>query len=547
MSTGLLAKPESISRQIDDITRYQDQKNIYKEQIKESKASAPIYTDLQKIPLKQLGNGSKACLQIDEIIIQDITLISKKELDIITKPYLHKCDTMDEINTMVKKINNLYIEKAYVTSRAYIKPQDISKGNLTIAAMEGKIEFVTGKGIHTKLVYPFIEGDNLNLRDLEVGIEQLNRLQSMQATMGINPGEQKGYSQIVIQGKKVGSVVHGNLGVNNYGTNKSGKYQLSGSLGWDNPLGINDLLTLNLNTTNKQDKGNNSLGNSVSYALPVGRSYLEFSYSKFKYNQVVEGYSTDYDSKGTSETFQAKIEHKLFHNKKEKGKFDFSFLRKKNDNYLAGVFLDTSSNKLSIAKLGYTHNYTSKTWDGYATLNYYRGLDWFNATSGSKAKPTFNKFTLDLSYNKKFPINLIPTQYNLSFHGQYAKEGIIGSEQIGVGGPYSVRGFKNEGQLSGNKGFYIRNELSFNKKFEDGFISPYIGLDYGRINENKQSYGGHILGAGIGARIGYKNFSLDIFTTKPIVDSNEITYKQNGDEVRNSMDGFTGINLSFRF
>ena len=537
---------QPVDRQINDIIRYQEQKKIYEEQNKAREISAPIYTQVEKIPL-QKSNISSACIHIKKIDTQQITLIDRKKLDQLIKPYLHRCDTMDDINTLVKKINNIYIEDAYVTSRAYIKPQDMSKGLLVLSAMEGKIESVKGKGVSTVLVFPFVERGYLNLRDLETRVEQLNRLQSMQVIMGINPGEEEGFSQILMTGKKIDSFIHGTLGLNNYGTQKSGKYQLNGSLGWDNPLGVNDLLTINLNTTNKQDKENNSLGNSVSYALPIGKSYLELSYSKFKYSQIVNGLNIDYESKGESESFQVKLEYKLFHTKRARGRLDFSLLRKKNDNYLAGVFLDTSSNKLFIFQLGYTYSYTGMDWDGYMTVKYHRGIKWFGAKSGSATKPTFHKYTLDISYNKDFKDTGIPARYNFSFHGQYAKQGIIGSEQIGIGGPYSVRGFKNEGQLSGNKGFYIRNELSLNKKLKHGSFSPYFALDWGVVSKNEQSYGGHIVGAAVGTRLNYNSFTLDFFKSIPIADSNKVTFKPNGDEVRKTNKGFAGFSLSYRF
>lgn len=543
----IFLKAENIQRQIEDITRYQEQKNIYNMQKEENKVKTSMYTDVQTISLEQDSNASKACLNINNIDTEDITLISKRERNKIVSPYLNRCNTMQDINTLVKEINNIYIKEAYVTSRAYIKPQNMREGYLKISVMEGKIEKVIGNNISTKLIFPFVEGSYLNLRDLEIAIEQLNRLQSVQATMAINPGKKEGYSQIIMKGKTTGTRMHGSLGVNSFGTSKSGKYQLSGSLSIDNPLTINDILKVNLNTTNKQDNQNSSIGNSISYGLPIGRSYLEFSYSKFSYNQIVNGLNIDYESKGESENFQGKLEYKLFHNKTQKGKLDFSLIRKKNDNYLAGVFLDTSSSKLTVFQMGYTHNFMSKSWDSYVLLKYYRGLSWFNAKSGVKTSPTFHKYTMDISYNKKLKGKGVPTQYNFSFHGQYAKEGILGSEQIGMGGPYSVRGFKNEGQISGNKGFYIRNELAFNQKLAKGSLNPYLSLDYGVVARNKQSYGGKILGVAIGARINLYSISIDMFKSIPIYDSNKITFEANGDEVRKINHGFTGFSLSYIF
>lgn len=536
-----------VIRQVEDISRYQEQQNIYETQNKERLSETPIYTELSAIPLSQENNVSQACIHIERIDTEGITRIDKEELGALIQPYLHRCDSMHDINTLVKKINNIYIEKAYVTSRAYIKPQDLSKGHLVITAMEGKVEEIRGSNISTALIFPAMEGEVLDLRDLEMGLEQLNRLQSQQATMRINPGNDEGFSQILITGKQTGSILHGNLGVNNYGTEKSGRYQFSGSVGWDNPLGVNDLLTINLNTTDKQDNENNAIGNSISYALPVGRSYLEISYFRFDYDQIVNGLNRDYQSKGETETFQVKTEYKLFHSKDQKGKFDIALLRKKNDNYLEDIFLDTSSNKLTILRFSYTHNYAAPTWDGYVTLRYHRGLDWFAATTGALSDPTFNKYTLDISYNKRISSEGVPAFYNFSLYGQYSKKGIVGSEQIGIGGPYSVRGFTSEGQISGNKGFYIRNELAFPQRFEKVTMSPYVGLDYGVVSHNAESYGGHMLGISFGSRFNFYDCFLDLSYSLPVIDSNKLIHLSNGDVVRKNNNAFAGFNLSYRF
>lgn len=529
-------------------TLYQEQKKIFDSQSKEKKTtSKSIYTELKTIPIKEDTNASKACIHIDTIILEASELIDDNEFSALIKPYLNRCDTMEDINTLIKKINNLYIEKAYVTSRAYIKAQDMSKNRLVISMMEGKVETLKGENISTALVFPYVEQSYLNLRDLEVGLEQLNRLQSVQATMDINPGTEVGYSKIMIKGKKVRSAFHGSLGIDNYNTDKLGKLQLTGAVGWDNPLNLNDLLTVNLNTTDQQDKDNNSIGNSISYGLPIGRAYVEFNYFVFNYDQIVDGQNVDYNSEGKSEEFRFSAEYKLFHTKTQKGKMHIGLARKKNDNYLAGEFLDTSSSKLTIAQLSYTHRYTAKRWSGYMTLRYHKGLDIFDATSPTDTEPTFDKLTLEMNYNQSLFEGNMPIKYNFSAYGQYANEGILASEYIGIGGPYSVRGFENKSQISGKKGFYLRNELTLGYRYSKFFFLPYLALDYGWVEDNELSFGGEIAGTAVGLRMYFYDFAVDIFTSKAIKDSNEITYRPNGDEVRKENDGFTGFTLSYRF
>ena len=541
---------DPIAQQIDDVARYQEQKAVYEAQQHQQKVAAPIYTDMGKWALQKENNGSTACIKTEQINTSEITLISHSELSAITASYLHRCNSIVQVNNLIKQINNLYIQKAYVTSRAYLKAQDLTKGILHISAMEGKIESLEGKGVFTKFVFPSPQEEYLNLRDLEVGIEQLNRFKSYQTKMAINPGSKVGYSQIIMKGTRVSFPIHGTLGVNNYGTEKSGKYQLSGSLEWENMLGANDLLSLSYNTTNKQDEENDSEGYSISYGFPFGKNYLKMVYSRFNYKQIVNGLNADYDSEGKSKSFKVSLERKLFHHKQDNAKVDISLEKKKSDNYLAGEYLSTSSSTMTIFKLGLTHKFISQTWDGYYTGTYHQGLDWMNARTGPGTSPEFKKLTLDINYNKRLPPKdkkAMQATYNFSLHGQYAKEGIIGSQQIGMGGPYSVRGFKSEGSLSGNMGFYIRNEFSFLYQASWGSVSPYLAIDYGRVKHNEKSHGGKIIGNAIGARINAKGFALDMFVTQPLYNSNKNEISLVDDEVHSNGRKFFGFNLSYQF
>jgi len=546
LTIGVYADP--ITQQIDDIARYQEQKEVYEAQQRQQKVAAPIYTDMGKWALQKENNGSEACIKTEHIDTTEITLISNRELSIITAPYLHRCNSIIQINNLVKKINNLYIQKAYVTSRAYLKPQDLSHGTLVISAMEGKIESLEGEGVSTQFIFFHPQEQYLNLRDLEVGIEQLNRLKSYRTKMAINPGTQIGYSKIIMKGERVSFPIHGTLGVNNFGTEKSGKYQLSGSLEWENMLGINDLFSLSYNTTDKQDEENDSDGYSISYGLPFGKNYLKMVYSRFDYRQIVNGLNMDYESEGKSKSFKVSLERKLFHCKQDNGTLDISLEKKKSDNYLAGEYLATSSSTLTIFKLGFTHKLISQTWDGYYTGTYHQGLDWLDAKSGPGTSPTFKKLTLDINYNKHFVHkDALPATYNFTFHGQYAKEGIIGSQQIGVGGPYSVRGFKSEGALSGNMGFYVRNELSVLYQADWGTLSPYVAIDLGGVESNEKSHGGKIIGNAAGVRINTKGFALDLFVTRPLYNSNENEISIVDDEVHTNGRKFFGFNFSYQF
>ena len=83
--------------------------------------------------------------------------------------------------------------------------------------------------------------------------------------------------------------------------------------------------------------------------------------------------------------------------------------------------------------------------------------------------------------------NKINLNYTLSFDSQYSWNTLYGTDQFSIGGEYTIRGFRNE-NISGDNGYYIRNDLSINLKQ----LSPKIlintkFMNYGSIIKNKNT------------------------------------------------------------
>ena len=95
---------------------------------------------------------------------------------------------------MLQSLTNAYVERGYVTSRAVLGPQDLSRGVLVIKIIEGRVESVGPDAASTMqpkqflTIFPGVKGSVLQLRDIEQGLDQLNRLPSNNATMRIEPG-----------------------------------------------------------------------------------------------------------------------------------------------------------------------------------------------------------------------------------------------------------------------------------------------------------------------------------------------------------------------
>ncbi|MDC9589528.1 POTRA domain-containing protein [Xenorhabdus sp. XENO-10] len=164
--------------------------------------------DLQKFrslpipPTERVPADDTRCVTINNITFQGAGALSESAQRTLAQPYLHHCVTLAGLKQLVRTVSNAYIAEGYITSQAYLPEQDLTAGQLRIAVIEGGVEAIEieGKPPRTaKMLFPDRVGHILNLRDIEQGLEQLNRLNSSRFTIDIQPGTQPGYSIVHIR------------------------------------------------------------------------------------------------------------------------------------------------------------------------------------------------------------------------------------------------------------------------------------------------------------------------------------------------------------
>ncbi len=205
-----------------------------------------FFYDTKKPVLEK--KGSEQCIEIKKIKEDTITLLSKSKKEEIFKKYENGCRTLSELNNLTKELTKLYIDKGYVTSQVYFKAQKLDTGVLKLIAIEGRVGTISPDKLYLENAFLAQKGSNLNLRDLERAIESINRLPSNHATMKLVPAKKTGYTDIQVENKTTNRL-NGSVGIDNYGSKKTGKLQGNLYLNLDNPLGINDQFSIYLNTT----------------------------------------------------------------------------------------------------------------------------------------------------------------------------------------------------------------------------------------------------------------------------------------------------------
>ncbi|CPR15238.1 ShlB/FhaC/HecB family hemolysin secretion/activation protein [Brenneria goodwinii] len=450
-------------------------------------------------------NADGPCFPIHNIAFNGAVHLSSHDKSALQQRYQDRCLDLAAISNAVRETTNLYLSRGYLTSQAYLQEQDLASGTLTISISEGRLESIQLEGetpLALNMAFPGLTGRILNLRDLEQGMEQLNRLPSQQITIDIQPGRQPGSSIAVLRRTTRALPVELSIGADNSGQKSTGREQLSASLAFDNPLRLADRwwLTASRDSAFSHRYGSHALSSGLS--LPYGYWTLAYQYAWNDFFQPIPIGNNAYRYTGQSATHRLSINNTLYRDGKQKLALEGALNRRRTENRLAGERLDVSSPTLSGASVGLSYSATLA--GGYFTLNPIasHGLHAWGATDETGThhgtpRVAFRKFSLSGSYFYPLTSSLY---FLTSAYGQTTPDNLYSSERISLGGEYSVRGFKEQ-TLTGNRGLYWRNELNWqfaalpllgNLAFTAALDSGWISGKAGKVD------GGNMTGASLG-------------------------------------------------
>lgn len=511
----------------------EEQKKIF-EQFEKSEQQAPVRLDIQKPELLPT-ESSEHCIPIEKITHKNITLLSEHEVESITQTYLGQCVSEATLKNLFNELSTLYMNYGYITSRVYIKEQDISQGEIELTAIEGKIEAIQSPSSDIALAFDDQTGEYLNLKELETALSIVNRLPSNSATMKLIPSETNvGETTIALDNNRTKPYGF-EIGANNFGSDKTGKEQLSLRLSYDNLLNLNDQISLNLNSTDHHFQNENSKGNNISYSLPIGSIIYTLSYTESDYKQFATSGTTHYKTDGHTKTYELSALRELYHNQAHTFNMGLFVSSYDVESYMSDSLIDTSSYRLSKTGLSLDYTYRSAEFFSFILVKYIQGTDWFGNHNPTALDEKYSAFQLDTSIMTSFD----PLRYKLNFHGQYSNDQLFNVNQLSIGGAYSVRGYQSDG-LSGNSGYYLRNELSYPSfakeliPFVD--LTPYIALDTGYIRKEADSDGGRLLSSSVGLQANKYGFFADLFYSMPL-------WKES---VQNAKP-FLGLSLTYKY
>ncbi|MBC8722375.1 ShlB/FhaC/HecB family hemolysin secretion/activation protein [Paraburkholderia sp. 31.1] len=421
--------------------------------------------------------------------------------------YTGQCVGKAGLDTLTKGLQQTILSRGDITTRVLLPEQDLSTGTLKFALVPGvigKVRFADPATRGTwKSAFPTQNGNVLNLRDLEQGLEQMKRVSSQDVDMKIEPTDVPGESDVVVTVKraKPWTVV---ASVDNSGTRATGKLQGNLSLGIDNPLGLNDIFNVGVSQDLEfGDKGLGSHGWNGSYSIPWGYWTGTLSAYTNTYYQQIAGANATFVSSGNAQTADFRLQRVLMRSQNNVLGAQFRLTKRFGESFIEDTDIPQQRRNNTFIEAGLTdrHYFGASQFDG--SLAYRQGVGGLGATPDFYENgPTyrFRMAILDANLSVPFRIASQPLRYVTSVHGQFTNNTLNYIDDLTIGSRYTVRGFDGETMLAAERGFFWRNELQL--PVGSTGQSLYAGIDYGHVFGPNATYlaGTQLAGAVLGMR-----------------------------------------------
>lgn len=433
--------------------------------------------------------------------------------------YVGRCVGQRGLSLIVRRATDLILARGYVTTRLLIPQQDLSTGKLRLLLVPGvigAIRYAPGS-VHAywRNALPLRPGDLLNLRDIEQGLEQMKRVPSQDVHISIAPGSKPGVSDLVLDVQRT-CCYRVNLSYNDAGSEFTGRQQGGISVAVDQPLDINDLLSIDITGYVGHVSGKGTQGNSLRYSVPWDNWTFAFSSSGYAYHQQVHGTRRNFETGGRSRTTALSIKRMLHRGASSVTSLQLTLSGREAHSDIEDVEIQVQRRHTSAVELAVLQ----RRYIGRAQLDVSvaqrRGVSWFGGQTDAPEHPhdapTFQYVidTFDAQLSLPFHWGTQNLLWSSTLHAQGTGDHLYAEDFITIGGRYTVRGFAGEHTLGAEHGWFWRNSLGLPL---GGGVRVYGGFDVGRIDGPgaRAGYGKSLSGAFIGLRGAEHGLSWNLF------------------------------------
>ena len=208
---------------IEDRLRFDAEKRIFERLKRQRNNRIAPYLELEVLDVEE--DPQAPCFPIETIDVEGATLIPPEKLAAILEAHIGACQRISDLKSIATDITNWYMDAGYITSLAYLDEQDIADRQIDVTVLEGKVEsFDDPVAARRNGVFWGQTGDYLNLRDLEVSVDRMNRLPSHRSKIDLRSGSEHGLTVVNVTTEQQ-PPWRLTTSVNNFGSESTGKTQ----------------------------------------------------------------------------------------------------------------------------------------------------------------------------------------------------------------------------------------------------------------------------------------------------------------------------------
>lgn len=491
----------------------------------EPEANSPVKAEPAK-PGQQLSGTQQVMVQ--GYRINGNTAFSEPELLEAIGQASSRLMSLSDLQGVADRLSRYYRQRGYLVARAYLPIQSSADGLIQINVVEGTygaLKVQNTSAINEQRIRQTLQAnacdnqapDCAGALVREAGLERatllLKDLPGTNAQASLSPGQKVGTSNLDLQVSEVQRISLG-ADADNYSSKYLGRTRGGLNFAWHNPSGQGDQLTASLSGA-----GHTTLG-GLGYSRPFGysgaRMGLSYARSQFQLGAELQGSQTE----GVSDSLSAYWSYPLVRQLNRSLYFRANAEASRQDVDVGAINYKTSVRALRLSLNGDTVD----NWGGggYTLYNLGASLGNLDLPAAQRAvdaltyktQGSYNKFNFGLARQQTLKGSLIA--YG-ALNAQVAGKNLSGSEQMGLGGPNSVRAYP-AGEASGGSAVLANLELRYAHAIgapgQGGSMTYSLFYDWGHSQAYKTPLASSttnnrsIHGWGLGLSLNTKHFYL---------------------------------------
>jgi len=397
-------------------------------------------------------------------LVKTIRITGNENIDSVTLHALvadgeGKSLNLIQLGKLVARITDYYRSHGYPLARAVIPAQTIQDGVLVIEIIEaryGIIRLGNDSRVNTplleKTLSPLQSGQAIGQAEMDSALLLLSDIPGITVNATLKPGEAVGTSDLAVNAA-AGPALAGNVTLDNYGNQYTGRVRLGGTVNFVNPLRHGDVLSMSgLSSGEELNYGRVA----YEWLLSGKGTRLGASYSSLRY--VLGGSLSNLNSQGTAEVGSLWAKHPMVRQQDINlyGKIQYDQMALRDHIDLTDLRTDRSLRTWTLSLAGDERDALLAggvtTWNATLTSGHVRMNDVAAQLADAATARTEGGFSKwNLSFARLQALNPENTVY-LAFSGQWANDNLDSSQKIIAGGPYTVRAY-DMGSISGDSGY----------------------------------------------------------------------------------------------